>query len=105
MTLDALNYAIAWPEIFLLIMACVILVVDVFLEDERRNLTYLLSQLTLLATCALVVSGSTDQRVLAFNDMFVQDSMADTVKMFILSITFVIYVYSRDYMRERNIFN
>ena len=44
MTLDALNYAIAWPEIFLLIMACVILVVDVFLEDERRNLTYLLSQ-------------------------------------------------------------
>ena len=57
MTLDALNYAIAWPEIFLLTMACVILVVDVFLEDERRNLTYLLSQITLLATCALVVSG------------------------------------------------
>ena len=104
MTLDALNYAIAWPEIFLLIMACVILVVDVFLEDERRNLTYLLSQLTLLATCALVVSGGTDQRVMAFNDMFVQDSMADTLKLFILAITFVIYVYSRDYLRERNIF-
>jgi NADH-quinone oxidoreductase subunit N len=104
MTLESLNYAIAWPEIFLLIMACVILVVDVFLEDERRNLTYLLSQITLLATCALVVSGSTDQRVLAFNDMFVQDSMADTLKLFILAITFVIYVYSRDYLRERNIF-
>ena len=104
MTLDALNYAIAWPEIFLLIMACVILVVDVFLEDERRNLTYLLSQITLLATCALVVSGSTDQRVLAFNDMFVQDRMADTLKLFILAITFVIYVYSRDYLRDRDIF-
>ena len=104
MTLESLNYAIAWPEIFLLIMACVILVVDVFLEDERRNLTYLLSQLTLLATCALVVSGGTDQRVMAFNDMFVQDSMADTLKLFILAITFVIYVYSRDYLRERNIF-
>jgi NADH-quinone oxidoreductase subunit N len=42
--------------------------------------------------------------VLAFNDMFVQDSMADTLKLFILAITFVIYVYSRDYLRERNIF-
>ncbi len=104
MTLDALNIAVAWPEIFLLTMACVILVVDVFIDEGRRNLTYLLSQLTLLVTFALVISGEAGQRLLAFNDMFVQDKLADTLKLFILAITFVLFVYSRDYLRERNIF-
>mgnify|MGYP000473529990 CR=1 FL=1 len=104
MTLDALNIAITWPEIFLLAMACVILVVDVFIEDKRRNLTYLLTQLTLLLTAVLITMSEADQRALAFNDMFVQDQLADTLKLFILAITFVIFVYSRDYLRDRDIF-
>jgi NADH-quinone oxidoreductase subunit N len=36
--------------------------------------------------------------------MFIQDQLADTLKLFILAITFVIFVYSRDYLRDRNIF-
>ena len=104
MTLDALNIAITWPEIFLLAMACVILVVDVFIDDKRRNLTYLLTQLTLLLTAVLITMSEADQRALAFNDMFVQDRLADTLKLFILAITFVIFVYSRDYLRQRDIF-
>ncbi len=104
MTLDALNIAITWPEIFLLVMACLILVVDVFIEDNRRNLTYSLSQFTLLVTAALITLGEADQRALAFNDMFIQDQLADTLKLFILAITFVIFVYSRDYLRDRDIF-
>jgi len=85
-------------------MACVVLVVDVFIEDNRRNLTYSLSQLTLLVTAALITLGEADQRALAFNDMFIQDQLADTLKLFILAITFVIFVYSRDYLRDRDIF-
>ncbi len=104
MTLDALNIAITWPEIFLLTMACVVLVVDVFIEQNRRNLTYSLSQFTLLVTAALITLGEADQRALAFNDMFIQDQLADTLKLFILAITFVIFVYSRDYLRDRDIF-
>jgi NADH-quinone oxidoreductase subunit N len=104
MTFDALNIAITWPEIFLLTMACVVLVVDVYIEDERRNLSYSLSQLTLLATAGLITLAEADQRVLAFNDMFVRDQLGDTLKLFILAITFVVFVYSREYLRERNIF-
>jgi len=85
-------------------MACVVLVVDVYIDDQRRNLTYSLSQLTLLVTAGLITLGETDQRVLAFNDMFVQDSLGDTLKLFILAITFIVFVYSRDYLRERDIF-
>jgi NADH-quinone oxidoreductase subunit N len=104
MTLESLNSIITLPEIFLLCMACAILVIDVFLREEQRNVSYVLSQLTLLATFALVLAGRTDQRLLAFNDMFVQDALADTLKLFIIAIIFVVFVYSRAYLRERNIF-
>ena len=104
MTLESLNTLITLPEIFLLCMACAILVIDVFLREEQRNVSYVLSQLTLLATFVLVLAGRTDQRLLAFNDLFVQDALADTLKLFILAIIFVVFVYSREYLRERDIF-
>jgi NADH-quinone oxidoreductase subunit N len=104
MTLEALNLATAWPEIFLLCMACVVLVVDVFITEEKRNVSYLLAQLSLLGTFGLVMMGQTEERVLSFNGMFVQDPMADVLKQFILGITFAVFVYSRDYLKDRNIF-
>jgi len=104
MTLESLNIAIALPEIFLLSMACLVLVVDVYLPAERRNFTYVLSQLSLIITLALVLSNQTDARVLAFNDLFVQDAMADALKLFILIISFGVFVYSREYLQSRNIF-
>ncbi len=104
MTLEALNYVTAWPEIFLLSMACVVLIVDVFLPDEKRGVSYVLSIFSLLATLVIVLAGQTEERLLSFNDMFVQDAMSDVLKVFILAISAVVFVYSRDYLRDRNIF-
>ncbi|TNF36998.1 MAG: NADH-quinone oxidoreductase subunit NuoN [Gammaproteobacteria bacterium] len=104
MTLEMLNYSVAWPEIFLLTMACVVLVVDVFLKDEERNGTYLLSQLSLLITLLMIMLHSTGERVIAFNGTFVSDTLGDVLKMFIIVIVAVVFVYSRDYLKDRNIF-
>ena len=104
MTLESLNIAIALPEIFLLTMTCLVLVVDVYLPQERRNLSYVLTQLTLVITLALVLANQSDVRVLAFNDLFVQDAMADVLKLFILIISFGVFVYSREYLQQRKIF-
>jgi len=104
MTLESLNIAIALPEIFLLVMACLILIVDVFLPPEKRNLTYVLTQLSLLVALFLLLSNPSEGRMLAFNDLFVQDAMADALKMFIIIISFGVFVYSREYLQARNIF-
>jgi NADH-quinone oxidoreductase subunit N len=104
MTLESLNIAIALPEIFLLTMACLVLVVDVYLPQERRNFTYVLTQLSLIITLALVLGNQSETRVLAFNDLFVQDAMADVLKLFILIISFGVFVYSREYLQQRKIF-
>lgn len=104
MTLESLNIAIALPEVFLLTMACLVLVVDVYLPQENRNFTYVLSQLSLIITLLLIMNGQTDSRLLAFNDLFVQDTMSDVLKMFIVIISFGVFVYSREYLQARKIF-
>jgi len=104
MTLDALKYTTALPEIFLLGMTCLVLLVDVFLRDAQRNVSYVLAQLGLLGTFALLLSGRTDTPVHAFNNMFVQDGMADLLKLFVIAIVAVVFVYSRDYLKDRGLF-
>jgi len=104
MTFESLNIAIALPEVFLLAMACLVLVIDVYLPQDKRNLTYVFSQFTLIITLVLLLGNQTDTRVLAFNDLFVQDAMADALKMFIIIISFGVFVYSREYLQQRNIF-
>jgi NADH-quinone oxidoreductase subunit N len=104
MTLDALNYLTALPEIFLLCMACLVLVVDVFISDAKRDFSYFLSQVALLGTFVLVMTLPVDGRVVAFNNMFVQDAMSVVLKLFILLLSSVAFVYSRGYLKDRNIF-
>jgi len=104
MTLEALKYVTAWPEIFLLSMACIVLVVDAFISDEKRDFSYLLAQFSLLGTFALVMMSQIDGRIVSFNGMFVQDAMSVVLKLFILVLSAVTFVYSRDYLKDRNIF-
>lgn len=104
MTFESLNIAIALPEVFLLTMACLILVVDVYLPAGKRNLTYVLTQFSLIITLVLLLNNQTDTPVFAFNNLFVQDALADVLKLFIIIISFGVFVYSREYLQARNIF-
>ena len=104
MTLESLNYLTASPEIFLLAMACLVLVVDAFISDDKRDFSYLLAQFTLVGTFVLVMMAQVDGKVVSFNGMFVQDAMSIVLKLFILAISAVTFVYSRDYLKDRNIY-
>jgi len=98
------NFAPAAPEIFVLTMACLILVIDLFLTDENRVITYLLAQLTLLGAAILTISLHAAQPVLTFNDSFIGDTMGDVLKIFIYLITAVVFLYSREYLRSRDLY-
>src|SRR5262249_6257554 len=50
----------AAPEIFLTAAICVVLLVDVFLRDHQRNVTYVLSMLALIGTAAVTLRYSVD---------------------------------------------
>src|ERR1017187_7359216 len=99
------NLLPAYPEIFLLIMVSVVLVVDLFLPQRLRYVTYALSQLT-LAGCALltlnVVYLTEGQIAYTFSNMFVADLMAHALKLGAYIAVSTALVYSRAYLDRKS---
>ena len=91
---------IALPEITLLTLACLVLLVDAFSKDPLHLLTYWTTQASLLVVMALVLFYFPDKAQIAFNGSFVSDSMSAILKAFMCGITFVVFLYSYEYLKE-----
>jgi len=99
------NLMPAGAEIFLLVMACVILIADLLIRQQARMVTFLLMQLTLLG-CALITVGTHEQGVTyAFGHMFVDDLMSDVLKLLTYLAVAMMLVYSRQYLTVRGLFS
>lgn len=94
----------AVPEMFVLGMACVVLVVDLFLRDEQREVSYRLTQATLLGALALSLLVHSAEPQVTFNGTFVSDPMSTVLKVFIYLFTLALFVYSRHYLKDRDLF-
>ena len=98
------NFAPAIPEIFLLAGACFVLLADLFVSDKNRFITYLMAQIVLLLTAGLVLMDFGSETVSTFSDMFVLDPMAQVLKVALILVTVGVFVYSRDYLRDRQMY-
>ena len=94
----------ALPEIFVLVMACMILLVDVVIDDSNRVMSYLLTQATLVGAAVLTIALHTGVRTVVFHGTYVSDSMGDVLKVFIYLVSVVALLYSRHYLMERQLF-
>lgn len=105
MNFEMPDFALALPEIFVLGMGCLILIVDLFLSDRSRVVTYLLSQATLIGAFVLTLgsfmSGTT---AVTFGGTYVVDPMGSLLKLFIYGSAFTVFLYARDYLQQRNMF-
>ena len=91
---------IALPEITLLTLACLVLLVDAFSKDPLHLLTYWTTQASLLVVMVLVLFYFPDKAQIAFNGSFVSDSMSAILKAFMCGISFVVFLYSYEYLKE-----
>ncbi|WP_036168627.1 NADH-quinone oxidoreductase subunit NuoN [Massilia sp. 9096] len=98
----AMNMAPVSAEIFLVVASCAILLVDMFLKEGQRTLTYILSLLTLVG-CAVITYGdfAAGTTTYTFYNMFVSDPMANLLKLFTYLAVGITLVYSRQYAGER----
>jgi NADH-quinone oxidoreductase subunit N len=94
----------AYPELFVLLMVCVILLADLFVAEENRIVTYGLTQATLIGAAALTYFTATGEPVYTFSGMFVDDLMSDVLKLMTYIGTAVVLVYSRTYLATRDLF-
>jgi len=94
----------AVPEIALLILIALVLVVDVYVPERYRVFSYQLAQASLVLTAILVIGLFPDTPQLTFSDTFVLDRMAAVLKVFILLLSFIAFLYSKTYLQQRQIF-
>lgn len=92
------------PELTVLSMAMLILLADLFLKPSNRVLLYVLAQITLLVAAYFTISTHTPTVGYAFTGMFVDDPLADFLKLMILLGTAMMFVYTRQYMQLRGMF-
>lgn len=98
------NFTPVFPEIFLMSMGCIILLITAFIGENKKALVYWLTQGSLVVAAWLTIHSSTGSTVYTFHNMFIQDAMADVLKLALYGILFVVFVYSQDYLKDRNMF-
>src|SRR5690606_36239476 len=100
-----INLLTAAPEMFLAIAICVVLLVDVFLPQARRHITYTLAILAVIGTASFSAYFGVGEESTAFGGSFVSDPPGTMLKMFTYLIVAVVFLYSRDYLIRAGLFS
>ena len=110
-----LNHLPALPEAVLLVGACVVMIADTFVRDERRALTYWIAQgtlgLCLAATLFIIAFTEARQdgnqlyfvKYYIFNGLFVADFLSHLVKLVFYAAASATLVYSRQWLLDRGL--
>ncbi|MHB1373515.1 MAG: NADH-quinone oxidoreductase subunit NuoN [Thauera sp.] len=93
----------AAAEIFVAVMALVIMLASTFARSIARNLSYFLTQATLIAAAFITIYTMEGEVVHTFNNMFISDLMGDFLKLMIYFSTAIALLYGRGYLADRKI--
>jgi NADH-quinone oxidoreductase subunit N len=100
--IDKASWIAIYPEIVLLVMACAILLVDLFVKSPRRTPTYVLTLLTLGVVAVLHgLYANGGNTLYGFGNMVVSDAMGHWLKCFASIAMAVTLVYGRPYAFDR----
>lgn len=98
------HLAAVMPEIVILVAACVILIADLFVPQEKRAITFWMTQGALfLAIVVLVVAARIDP-ALAFGGLVIDDMLGDVLKLFALIAVSLMLFYARGYLAARGLY-
>lgn len=105
MNISMPDFSLALPEIFLLCMACLILLAEVMVKARFKGIVYVLTQLTLVGAFFLTLPQFKEYAapIFTFSGNYVVDKLAVLSKLFIFMFAFFALVYTRDYLRGRKI--
>ncbi|NMG46715.1 NADH-quinone oxidoreductase subunit NuoN [Azoarcus communis] len=93
----------AAAEIFVAVMALVIMLATTFARRIARTLGYALTQITLIAAAFITIFTMDGQVSYTFSNMFISDLMGDFLKLMIYFSMAIALLYGRSYLADRNI--
>lgn len=100
--IDKISWIAVYPEIILMVMACVIALADLGVKSPQRGMTYVLTLMTLAVVAVLqCVYASNGATFYGFGNMVVSDPMGNWLKCFATLAVMVTLVYGRPYAAHR----
>ena len=106
--MNSAQMLLAAPEFWVLVMACVIMIVDLFVPEERRGIIHMLAMVTVIFAAIITLRGDYlvegIRSVTVFKGSFIRDPMGDVLKVFSFVIMGLIYIYSKFYLRSFKMF-
>jgi NADH-quinone oxidoreductase subunit N len=99
--MNAMNWSVIVPEIVLLTMACVVAVVDLFVDDPRRRVTYWLTQASFVVVAALHLWLMQSSAPYGMQDMVVSDPMGHALSFFATVAMIFTVAYAQPYVASR----
>lgn len=98
-----MNWSAVYPDIVLLTMACVVAMVDLWVTDTRRTLTYWLTLISIAVVGVMhLLAFNGGATVYAAQRMVVADPMGHLLGVFAAIAVIVSLVYARPYAGERD---
>ena len=93
----------AAPEITLLCSICAVLLIDLFVSDEKRVATFWLSMVALLINIWVIVASAPVDATTIFDGSYVYDPLALVLKIAATGIVGVGFFYARDYLQQNGL--
>ena len=101
--MPAMNWPVVFPELWLLLAACGVLLADLFSTDPQRRLTFWLTQASIAVFAAIHLAHNVGQvTVYGMNGMVVSDSMGRLLAVFAALSTMVTLAYAQPTLGPRD---
>ncbi|MBK6350122.1 MAG: NADH-quinone oxidoreductase subunit NuoN [Steroidobacteraceae bacterium] len=102
-SITRLDLVLAAPELFVLAATCVVLLVDLFLTERTRWLTFVLSLLTLAGASWLTTVTGFSERTVGWHGTYVADPLSSLLKIVAYGAVAVAFLYGHGYLQVRRI--
>ncbi|MCI4410523.1 MAG: NADH-quinone oxidoreductase subunit NuoN [Thiotrichales bacterium] len=91
------------PEIALLIASMALLIGDAFWAKRYPALTFQLTLATLVVVMVIIIATFSWESLQLFNGAFIRDGVADVLKVAMIAMTLLAFIFARDYLLKRDI--
>jgi NADH-quinone oxidoreductase subunit N len=99
-----IDYAAIAAEAFLAFAICAILLIDCFLKQEQRYITYFLSLAAIAGTAAATAFCGADGTVVTLSGSYIADSAGNVLKMMTYVVVALTFVYSKYFLEQTGLF-
>ncbi len=98
-----MNIIPALPEILMAAMIVLILLVDAFVGEDKKSINTGITLIALISVYIVQVLVYNPHTQLAFNNMFILDSLAQGMKLVTYIVSFIVVLYIKQYITDKKL--